>query len=396
MAACRRRARRVRGRAHDRRCAASTRRTCRRGPRSKRSRGHARRRPGGGDGRATARASGRPTLDVSLVGRASTPANGGVSLLGDGAWSRRSHDRRAARSRRRGRSAAGRFGPCPGRRLASSRGGAPSCRSGASPAPGLDDAWPVRRARRGDPAALSRREIGRVALGRNRRAVAGSGRKPCCSHLPPSLGAAPTTGPAASRDLERDRDLSRRIRRPRGPHELAARPQPGGLRCRGPPRRPPQRVDPGLGRPCPAPRSRPSLSGSHLPPAARRARFLGEPAAARHPGRALHPPGGPRARLQRRPSGRHGGVGTGHAAPGAAGLERPARGLHRRRVLRRGRASLGAPGAPAGGGHAVPALRPPGLRPFLGKAKSGTSARAGARARASRVFVDLSRRCSSP
>ena len=253
-----------------------------------------------------------------------------------------------------------------------------------------DRSRPPARPRRGDPAAAARPRVAGGDLGDHRPRSRSSWPR----SWPPSPGSCRGTARAGRlrRRRSRAREIVASLCRPcgaRAADELAARPRPRRLRRDGPARRPPQRLDPCLGRPRAGHRARPPLPGPGVPSAARRPRLLGEPARSGGAGRARDRARRPRSRLQRRPAAEHGRQRPRRAAPGPAGQRRSAGRVRRRRDLRRRRAPLDPPGAPARAGDAVPAVRPARVRRLL--AEPDLAARAGGRraARAAGVVVDL-------
>ena len=302
--------------------------------------------------------------DAALGRRAARAGDGDLSAVGHGPRRRDGRARRPCRPRGRRR------GPARGsRRLHRARpasaGGAARPRGSRAPAAAGLDAAPW-RPRRDDPAADAGTADGKAALDSHRRPRLRSRRARGRSGPARTVGRAAKTAFATTGDRRRDRLGRLRTRNPRPHHELAARPRPRGLRRDRPARRAPQRVDTGVGRARARPLPGPALPGADLPPAARRAGLLGEPARARDPGRARHAPRRARARLQPHPAPERRGLGTRRAAARSAGQRRSPGRFRGGRLLRGGIPPLDPDGPPARRGDALPALRAPGPGPLLG------------------------------
>ena len=331
-------------------------------------------------------------MDVPLVGPAARRRVRDISLVGGGPRPSGGEARRPSGARGRGRSAQGR------RRRGPAGGGASARRHAAADRP--RPAPPARlvawRPRRDDPAPAPRARVVGARLASHGRSRA-RGRVPRGGdRLPDAVGRPTRAACVLAGHAARDRSLAGRPCGARRAHELAARPRSRPRRRDGSTRRPPQRLDPRLGRARAAAPADPFLPGADLPSAARHARAFREPDPARRALRAVPVAGRPGARVQHGAPRKPHRLGPRRPAPGPARERRPLRRLRGRSDVRGRRPPLDPPRAPACAGHAVPSLRPARPRPFLGETDAAPGAHRGPVAGAAGPVVDLPRRDHGP
>ncbi len=254
--------------------------------------------------------AGRPALGR----RAARPGLRALRALGGGARTRLRVAERPRGARGGRRSAAGRSRDRPRRGCRDARRSLRPRGTGPASAPRLDAPG---RPPRDDPGALSRRGAPRVGVAGDRRPGAGRGGTGERARLPASLGRAPRRAAAETGDGCGGRRQPPRLRPAAGRHELAARARSRAHGPDGPSRRPPQRLDPGVGGADARRESRPSLRRAGLPSPEGRARVLGEPAAAGGGRRSAAAGVRPRVRVQRGAPRQPALVGPRGAAPGA-------------------------------------------------------------------------------
>ena len=263
-----------------------------RGAGSGRPPGHGvRRRHGRGGDRPGADRRGRPgpaglrrPPSAARLGRGPAGARvGALPALGRGSGPGSGECRRVAGSGGLGRDLPERGGGRPRGGDREARGPPHVPRAGPAAAPRLD---PSRGAPRGDPAPLPGAADPGVGVGAHRRP--GPGHRPpggLLGLLRPLGRAAPPAG-AAPGVRARDDPRFPGVSGPGRGHELAAGGRPGAPRSDVPPRRPAERLDPGLGRAHLVDRAVAGLPGAVVPPPARHPGLLGEHAPPGSAGRA--------------------------------------------------------------------------------------------------------------